>query len=308
MTSLILQRLSTILRRELGAEEVRVLADDEDVEETATTMVGRLGRARQVLVRFAEPPLDMQDKRARLAILVDSFAELLTEAAAEVTRARPAPSEGLKTELSALAGRAGALHAVVLDAASPVLWGVSEEPTGGDDEARLAEMFGRARDAGVEWADVIERPPPTPAAEARREAAAAAEPSRPLRLLPALDLLSGLSGEDHAELGRRAHLVAAAIARVRRLPAMAELHRGEHLHVAVREDDLGFLARSFAGIYVLVLVYGGPFDELRAERAVLRSLPTIERLVLALPPPPSEGPKGRAGAVVALRPRRPRAR
>jgi hypothetical protein len=67
VASLILQRLSTILRRELGAEEVRVLADDEDVEETATTMVGRLGRARQVLVRFAEPPLDMQDKRARLA-------------------------------------------------------------------------------------------------------------------------------------------------------------------------------------------------------------------------------------------------
>ena len=51
-----------------------------------------------------------------------------------------------------------------------------------------------------------------------------------------------------------------------------------------RDDSYGCVARSFAGIYVLIIVYDGPFDELRAERTVADGLPRIERLVLALPP------------------------
>ena len=46
------------------------------------------------------------------------------------------------------------------------------------------------------------------------------------------------------------------------------------------EDDLGLLARSFAGIYVLVLLYGGRFDELKTERHLHSALPMIERLVM----------------------------
>ena len=46
--------------------------------------------------------------------------------------------------------------------------------------------------------------------------------------------------------------------------------------------------------YLLLLVFNGRFDEIRAERAVHESLLRIERLVLALPPhDPSPTPMGK---------------
>src|SRR5262249_18547005 len=94
-----------------------------------------------------------------------------------------------------------------------------------------------------------------------------------------------------------------AIFEVRALPEMATLPRGGHVHHTVSGADFGYVARSFAGIYVLVLVFDATFDELRAKRAIVHALPAIERLVLALPPldpgPPVAG-------VVALRGRRRR--
>jgi hypothetical protein len=94
-----------------------------------------------------------------------------------------------------------------------------------------------------------------------------------------------------------------AIEQIRALSEMETLPRGGHLHHTVSEPDFGYVARSFAAIYVLVVVFDAPFDELRAKRAVLHALPTIERLVLALPPL-DPGPK--VAGVVALRGRRRR--
>ena len=88
-----------------------------------------------------------------------------------------------------------------------------------------------------------------------------------------------------------------AIEAVRAIPSVAHLHKGGHLHATVREADLGFIARSFATIYVLVLVFDKAFDELRAERAATQALPVIERLVLALPPIEPDPPVGSAAAV-----------
>ena len=58
------------------------------------------------------------------------------------------------------------------------------------------------------------------------------------------------------------------------------------------------LARGFAQVYLLVLIYDGTLNELQAEGAAVRALPAIERLVLSLPPvePPPRGAK-----VIALR-------
>jgi hypothetical protein len=63
------------------------------------------------------------------------------------------------------------------------------------------------------------------------------------------------------------------------------------------------VAVSFASIYLLVLAFDGPFDEVRAERAVLESLPRVERLVLALPPLDPDPIVG-TGAMRMRRPRR----
>jgi len=93
------------------------------------------------------------------------------------------------------------------------------------------------------------------------------------------------------------------IATLRTLPELETLPRGGHLRRMESEGDLHYLARSFAGIYVLCLIFEGPFEELLAKRAVSHSIGAIERLVAALPP---LDPSPKAGAVALRRPRRRR--
>lgn len=95
----------------------------------------------------------------------------------------------------------------------------------------------------------------------------------------------------------------AALAAVRHLGALAALRKGRHLRHVEREGEGPFLAHSFASIYLLVIVFDGPFDELRAERAATESLPRIEQLVMALPPL-DPAPSAGAGAIAMRRPRR----
>ncbi len=83
---------------------------------------------------------------------------------------------------------------------------------------------------------------------------------------------------------------------------MATLHRGGHLNRSIIEPEFAVVARSFAAIYVLVLVFRGPFDELRAKHAVSQALPGIESLVLALPP--RDPPPSIAGARAMRKPLR----
>ena len=95
----------------------------------------------------------------------------------------------------------------------------------------------------------------------------------------------------------------AALETVRGLADPATLRKGKRLRHVEREGKGPLIVHSFAGIYLLVLAYAAPFDELRAERAIAESLPRIEQLVLALPPldpSPSAG-----AAVLKMRRRRP---
>jgi hypothetical protein len=91
-----------------------------------------------------------------------------------------------------------------------------------------------------------------------------------------------------------------AIHVVRAMPEMNTLYRGGHLNRSVIEPDFALIARSFAAIYVLIVVFRGPFDELRAKHAVSHALPAIESLVLALPP--RDPPPSIAGAKAMRRP------
>ncbi len=93
-----------------------------------------------------------------------------------------------------------------------------------------------------------------------------------------------------------------AVTKVRALPAMAGLHRGGHLHEQASVPGFGYVALSFASIYVAVLVYDTPFEELRARRAFTHALPAIERLLVALPPlDPSPIPIAKAAVARARR-------
>ncbi len=92
-----------------------------------------------------------------------------------------------------------------------------------------------------------------------------------------------------------------ALHTVRSLPDLAALRKGRHVRHVERAGEVPLVAHSFAGIYLLVLVFDARFDELRAERAILDALPRIERLVLALPP---LDPAPYAGVAALRRPRR----
>ena len=213
-------------------------------------------------------------------MLVSTFSELMEapqDSKAEGA-ARPSVAEALDEELRALAARAMAKDAMVIDAQSPVIWGATSggarvDPRAGQDDIRLLSRR--------ELIDEIEHS--APANEDAGEAPAPqGSPIPPASSYPTLR----------------------AIEAVRAMPQLASLRRGGHLHQLTRDGDLGLLARSFAGIYVLVLVFEGTFDELRAERAVADSLRRIERLVLALPPlDPSPAP---VAGVISLRARRRR--
>jgi len=90
---------------------------------------------------------------------------------------------------------------------------------------------------------------------------------------------------------------------VRSLPEIAALRKGKHVRCVNGGGPTPLVAHSFAGIYLLVVVFDAPFDELRAQRAVLDALPRVERLVLALPPHDPDPTQG-AGAIAIRRPRR----
>jgi hypothetical protein len=173
----------------------------------------------------------------------------------------------------------------VIDANSPVVWGSAQQkasepaPEPAAEGVRLVQVSGAGEGGAPNANDFLGSHTPKPPEPAASE-----------------EVLS--EGGDALE-----ELSAEAARLVRAHPSIPSLHKGGRLHAVVRDGGAevregsgpstarpSYVAQSFAGIYVLVLVYAEPFDELRAERAIVEALPRIERLVLALPsrdPPPA---------------------
>jgi hypothetical protein len=118
------ERFLALVRRELGAEEARVLPVDEHPPEDPCELACRTGDGRGVLVRFAEPPSDREAKQRRLEILAGTFDTVVDEVG-QVRRSRPPVQSSLHDELTALCARAAALNAIVIDANSPIVWGAA---------------------------------------------------------------------------------------------------------------------------------------------------------------------------------------
>lgn len=232
-------RLIALVRRELDADDVRVLEPGDEIPEGA--LVAALANGKRVAATFAANADDRDAKQRRLEILADSFSESFRTTGAS----RPPPAQSLHAELEGLAKRAGATDAVVIDAQSPMVWGAAE------DEEATPHLL--ARD------NVISLDAHRPSGER-------------------------LSKELPTQPSAEPPSTTRAVDAIRALPELHSLHRGGHLHQTFTEPDFAWLAKSFAGIYVVILVFDRPFEELRAERALAISLPIIERLVTALPP------------------------
>lgn len=275
--------------RELSATAVHVVAPEEPERESDMLLSARLQDGRRVDVVFDGPIEDRAAIARRLQMLVAAFESALAEGAEEGPRRKPALS--LRDELRAMTMRAKAVDAVVIDAHSPVTWATAKGAAVGPfsitpelQKALELEQMSRRdlidairQELDGNDADWDESPPP----------GEVVGPGAPKKSEPPPPM---------SDLSTR------AIEEVRALPTLATLRRGGHLAYVVREDAFGILARSFAGIYVLVLVFDHLFDELRAERSVRESLPRIESLVLALPPLDPDP----TGGVTALRQRRPK--
>lgn len=252
-----IDRFLSLVRRELGAEEVRVLAPEEPTPAEDPGLVAcRLPDGRGVEARFAEPQPDHAAKQRRLEMLASTFDAVVEEAPAGSRRSRPPPATSLHDELVALCTRAAAVNAIVIDANSPVVWGAAH-PEG-----------------------VVAQPPLTSSPRMAEEPANV-----------------GQGEGTPAALSRR------AIHNVRGWPELAALRKGKHVRKVDRDQAAPLVAHSFASIYLLVLVFSGGFDELRAERAILEAMPRIERLVLALPPLDPQ-PFDGTGAMRVRKPRR----
>jgi hypothetical protein len=279
-----LERFLSLVRREMRAEDVRVLSPGDTGSEAPNVMHGRLQDGRRVAVVFAEPPSNRAALTRRLDMLLHTFAQSLDEPPASARSARPPLRRSLQDELRALANRARAVDALVIDANSPIVWGSAVTRT----------LSKPPPEPGVSLVDVSRDLSPVSSDGPLQDT-----PSAPGTPAPGNDEPdpASVETEDVSELSQRAADAARA------LPAIATLRKGGHLHHVARDPDLAYAAHSFAGIYVLVLVFDAPFDELRAERAVGDALTRIERLVLALPPlDPRPAPT--AGVIRLRRPRR----
>lgn len=320
-----LDEFLTIVRRDLEAEDACILAPGEQTPEGGTVAERQLPGDHRLVVRFDAPPADLDARLRRLDMLVASFQTMLTAKLTSTTVTRPSPARSLHDELAALVTRAGAVDAVVIDARSPVVWGAAaEDLTEDEDRAGEADPRPPAPPSLVKPLSppsLVEAPlsfndEPESSDEGSSETPSPAELRERIHLVRTSFPPAGLRRIGERKSGvARIHVVPdpepsardsvseRAIREVRALPEMPTLHKGGHIHHSVSEPDFGYVARSFAGIYVLVVVFREAFDELRAKRATVHALPIIERLVLALPP---RDPVPTSGAVALPRRRRRR--
>lgn len=306
------ERFLTLAQRELSADDVRLLAPGETPPDAANVVVVRLRDGRHVVASFATAPKDMEALTRRLAMLAGTFADALEGPPSDRLKGRPPVVTSLHEELKALAARAIARDAVVIDGDSPVVWGCASVPSRprARNEMLLRDVSDRELSAQDE--------PSAPAGGLHAvpdESGPLIDPTAPtgvLRMAPppaeSAPMLSDRHDDEHelphsedVELAEP-EITRRAIALIRELPSLDLLHKGRHLRHVSREGSY-YLVLSFSSIYLLCLVFEGEFDELRAERAAQESLPRIERLVLALPPlDPDPQPMG--GVVALRRPRR----
>lgn len=262
-----LLRFLDLVRKELGSDDARIELGLRPPPEGA--IAADVGRGFRVVASFDAATPDPAPLRARLESLVASFAGTL--AALELPAAQgPGGSGGgeLQDALELLAHRARAETALVIDHASPEIWGASEalrEPLAHvDDALAFARVIARLERASLSLEDALSLDDGAVRARLADTGLSAAEVAALSRAIGELAELASGRAPTPRQL-RAARAIAAA----------RERAEGAWPHVFVR---------SFATIYRLVLVFEGPFSELHAEGAVIRALPIIERLVTSLPP------------------------
>ena len=286
------ERFLALVCRELGAEEAHIRDSNEPTPENSDPceLRWRMPDGRSVVARFALAPADREARQRRLEMLAGTFDTVWDKDPDEARppRSRPPAARSLREELQALCERAGASNAVVVDANSPVVWGAAhpEGLTEAEGPPPVAVIAPVSLDAPEPVTAVGHASPVVPPAPVSSAAPVGAND------LEADSEHDGTRDGGVSPTARAAAASRIAVQVVRTMTDGAASRKGKHVRHVERSGEAPFVAHSFAGIYLLVVVYEALFDELRAERTIVEALPRIERLVLALPPldtPPTKG-------------------
>ncbi len=271
-----LHRLLAVVTRELDAVDARIeLGGNPPDPERA--IHAHLPGGLRVVALFDAPPERREAKQAKLDLLAETLGDLVANERPAPPSMR-APIEGALDEvLEDVRAHAHAVRALVIDDSSPVVWGTSLAPRDGTDvdaARHLADLWRRVEAASSDPSDVCARSP-----EELAELDGALDP----KLLRELGrVAAGRAYPPELARARRLDEYAAGLAIdwVRsRWDAEARDRRFVH-----REGPVSAAARSFASTYRLVTVHRGSFSELHAEAALAHAVPTVEALVLRLPP------------------------
>jgi hypothetical protein len=290
MSDAAVRRFLELVQKELGASDARAELGGRDP--VAPELVFQnLDAGFRIVAVFEAPPADRALLEQKLKRLSETFSHTLAElhGAFPPRTAATLPARRLYDALEALRARTGGVSVVVIDGNSPVLWGSSDAERDLIDVesfAKIGTALHRARERGL----TLDQLP--------LHDAPALIGMLPTRGVDAavVEALSLLVSSDHDESTVRHRLLTAlAIADVR-----VRMHRGEQARSVHHETQYGYIARGFANIYEVIVVFAGPFSELHVESAVLHALPAIEEFLFALPP--VDPPRGK-GQVIRLRPR-----
>lgn len=279
-------RLLEVVSAQLGAVDARLEIGGLDPRDPCLVWVN-LGNAERVVAVFEEPPEDPAGLQDRLLALLDTFAETLSgvEPGEAMQRHAP-PDRRLEQVLDALRSRCGAALALVVDEQSPMLWSQSGLGSGYDRDLLLDVLeTSRACEAlSLSLADLLE----------------AADDDLAERLTDALKRANVTSRQRQRELitrveRTRSEVGIESIERALDAGALLELVSQQDRHAdrfqAPVEHGGALLGRRITGIYWVVLSVKEKWSQLHTEGALRDLLPSIERLVLALPPfdPPPRG-------------------
>lgn len=289
-----LLRFIDLVRRELSADDARVeIGGREPDPDEETHLIVPLADSQRLVVSWDRAPSAEQRAKARerLSALIESFSpsvsrDAVTPSLRLVTST--AATNALDEALGLLARRSRAEEAMVVDHASPEVWGSSEVPRDAmtvDDAVMLSRTAAGLASIGESLSDMV-----------------ALDDNAVRDRLKARGVES-LAEHTHARSIAWARAMgprASESIRLRAARAIAATRAMEH--GAPPPEDLWMLVRPFANIYRLVLLFDGPPSALHVEAALLKMLPHIERLVLGLPP---RDPVTRGAKVTPLRRLRP---
>ncbi len=272
-----LLRLLNLAKRELDAADARAELGGKDPDDERLIWA-RMGPAWRVVLTYDAPPQRRAAKEERLRALLAPFSS-----EERVSEPPSAPTERhrleLDEELDRLAERTGARAALVFDERSPVVWGTSAPRAEGWDVEMMeyAERITEgAREAGLDPAKWLAGGDPSPS-ELRD---AGVDETHGRRWSHRFHRLRAIAPDWTDTDWHGALQVATAVTHARK-----ECRGGRAPErVAAADETWGLFGKGFAQIYLLALVFDGAYSELHAEGPLVRALPHIETLVLALPP------------------------